>query len=297
VSDAVEVSVVVPTHNRREDLARCLAALRAQRTERTHEIVVVDDGSEPPLRADEVAPARLLRTAGGNPGAARNAGIADARGAIVAFTDDDTEPAPGWLEAAAAHLEANQDGVAVHGPVDSPPWDPLAGHSIELQQPGAYYTCNIAYRREALERLGGFSGALDTYHGEDVDLGFRALKLGAIGWAPAMAVVHHPRALTLGEIVRRGRFAPNEIVVFRRHAEHYRHARRLPPYAFPYANIAYVWGGQLARELPGLALRPRRLARLLAIAAGQAAFATWALARFALAERRRLRGGAVPGQR
>lgn len=99
------VSVVVPTHDRLESLRRTVKALQHQVTAVVWELVVVDDGSDPALNGDllpRLDLTRIVRTEGGGPAAARNAGIAAARGDVVLFTDDDTEPAPGWIEAAAA---------------------------------------------------------------------------------------------------------------------------------------------------------------------------------------------------
>ncbi len=96
-----EVSVIVPTHNRRRLLAEMLAALAAQERAPRFEVVVVDDGSR-----DDTA--RWLRDGGGRgvrvltqphrgSAAARNAGIRAARARLIAFLGDDTVPEPGWL--------------------------------------------------------------------------------------------------------------------------------------------------------------------------------------------------------
>jgi GT2 family glycosyltransferase len=279
---AVEASVVVPTRDRPADLRRALAALRGQRTERAWELVVVDDGSEPPIAPELVGDARLIRLGGGGPGPARNAGMRASAAPLVLFTDDDVEPDPGWLESAVAFLERERDHVGVEGPVESPPYDPLRAYSIEVGAPGAYYSCNIAYRRDVLERLGGFADDIPTPHGEDVDLAFRALELGPIGWAAGMRVLHHPRSLSFRALAGRSRMAPSEIVVFRRHRERYGRAARLPAYLFPYANIATAWAALARVELPRALRNPARAARLLALPLAQAWFTTRALLGFAL---------------
>src|SRR5690242_9138788 len=97
---APQISVVVCSLNGEERLGRCLAALAAQRHD-AFEVIIVDDGSADATGSIAVASgARVVRheTPRGL-SAARNAGIALARGAIVAFTDDDCEPSPGWLAA------------------------------------------------------------------------------------------------------------------------------------------------------------------------------------------------------
>ena len=94
------ISVVVCSLNGEDRLGRCLEALAAQRCD-GFEVIVVDDGSTDATGSIAVASgARVVHhpTPRGL-SAARNAGIAQARGAIVAFTDDDCEPAPDWLGA------------------------------------------------------------------------------------------------------------------------------------------------------------------------------------------------------
>src|SRR5262245_8311271 len=76
MSHQPSASVVIPTRDRAESLARTLDALRLQQTELGWEVIVVDDGSAPPLREDLLAglpDPSLLRREGVGPAAARNA--------------------------------------------------------------------------------------------------------------------------------------------------------------------------------------------------------------------------------
>lgn len=115
--DRPTASVVVPTRDRPDRLARCLLALDAQR-ELPLEIVLVDDGSQ-----DEGAVAgavgdrhrvRLVRSTGAGPAAARNLGAALARGDVVCFTDDDCRPGPDWVASLVDRVAGG--AVAVAGP-------------------------------------------------------------------------------------------------------------------------------------------------------------------------------------
>jgi hypothetical protein len=101
---------------------------------------VVDDGTEPPIDSSRLAPladGRVGHGHGSGPAAARNAGTLAARGAYVLITDDDTEAAPTWVDAACEFLERHPDHVGVEGPVGSPPFDPLYEHSLENDARGA----------------------------------------------------------------------------------------------------------------------------------------------------------------
>ncbi len=110
-----EVSVVVPTYNRLDVLPEVVAAVEAQVGAPPFELVVVDDGSTDGTavwlagRAWRV-PARVIYQDNRGPAAARNAGVAAARGRWVAFLGDDTVPASGWLAAhRAAHAARGDD--------------------------------------------------------------------------------------------------------------------------------------------------------------------------------------------
>jgi glycosyltransferase involved in cell wall biosynthesis len=226
------VSVVVPTHDRPERLARTLAALRAQTLRADEfEVVVVDDGSGPETRAllereqAMVGPALLVirRDSAGGPARARNDGWPVARAPVVGFTDDDCEPTPGWL---AAGLEACGEGdVFVQGPTRPNPEEaesrgPYA-HTLEVEQLGPWWeTANIFYPRAALEAAGGFDADAFPRTGEDCDLGWRAIDAGwQPTWAPR-AVVHH--AVT--DVGPRGKLRlgwrwDGTMLVFKRHPQ------------------------------------------------------------------------------
>jgi len=200
-----EVSVVVPTRDRPSGLAALLAALDAQTlAAERFEVVVVDDGSEPPVEAPAARTVRHAAARG--PAAARNAGWRAAQAPLVAFVDDDCIPEPGWLEALLAAAGGRPD-VVVQGPVAPPPGQAAHGpleHTIASAAPSAFYlTCNIAYPRALLERLGGFDESFARACGEDLDLGTRAVAAGATAaWAPGALVRHEVRRMTLGQAVR-----------------------------------------------------------------------------------------------
>lgn len=192
MSERPPVSVVVPTRNRAHLLPELLAALAAQDYPE-YEVIVVDDASDdetPALLAAWAGERRRVRRAERPAGsyAARNVGWRAAQGTLVAFTDDDCLPQPGWLSAlvAAAPGAIAAQGVTLARPGEITPFT----HQIEQTQPGPpYRTCNMAYWRTSLERLGGFEGSLRWY--ADNILGLRARELGPVAFAP-QAIVHHP---------------------------------------------------------------------------------------------------------
>jgi glycosyltransferase involved in cell wall biosynthesis len=266
----LNASVVVATRNRREELACCLDALRRQHTARAYEVIVVDDGTTPPLEPVEVAPATLIRGRGVGPAAARNAGIEMARGGVVLFTDDDALPDANWIESACSFLEQHPDDVAVGGRTVSPPFDYLYERSVECDGV-AFWTCNVAYRRDALRKLGGFYEGFRAAHCEDLDLGYRALELGSIGFDAAMLVVHLPRPVPLRQFVGWGRLAKAEVLLYSRHPDRYPVPRWLPRRGLAFAGTLVHWTRALRSEGLALVASPRRLCRFLVVSAGQTA--------------------------
>ena len=161
------VSVVVPTRDRPDRLRRLLAALREQTLgkDRFEVIVVADGAGEPTLSvlADEqargeLAVAIVARMVAGGPGAAHNSGWRLARAPLIAFTDDDCIPTPGWLAAA---LALGRPGALIQGKTEPDPSElgdaGLLSRTVSVERAGPQYeTCNIFYPRAALESLGGF---------------------------------------------------------------------------------------------------------------------------------------------
>jgi glycosyltransferase involved in cell wall biosynthesis len=207
-----EISVVVPTRNRAARLRALLASL-AEQTGPGFEVIVVDNASDDDtLRvvgeadADLDAHIRAIHLPQPmGPAIARNRGWQSAQGNLVVFTDDDVVAAPGWLAAIAAAHERDPDAV-IQGRTEPDPReiDRLSAFSRSQHAigPGPWFqTCNIAYPRALLERLDGFDESFWEAAGEDTDLGWRAIEVGArVIYEPAALnwhAVHEPGAMQL----------------------------------------------------------------------------------------------------
>jgi GT2 family glycosyltransferase len=210
-ADTPVFSVVVPTLGRTRPLQGCLAALaRLDYPREAFEVVVANDSGDPGIERaasgwEERLDLRILSTGGTGASAARNAGVAVARGAFIAFTDDDCEPESGWLPALHACLDSNP-GCAVGGVVvnggggrgaigSQTVFDAAHAHfNRDLSAPRFYATCNVAFPASGLRELGGFDEAI--WRSEDRELCERWLRSGRrFAHAPG-AVVHHMRELT-----------------------------------------------------------------------------------------------------
>jgi glycosyltransferase involved in cell wall biosynthesis len=267
-----DVSVVIPTRDRLERLEAALAALRAQTLEPDRfEIVVVDDGSTDGTRElleralDGEPRLRSVRLEGRGPAAARNAGWRAASAPFVAFTDDDCEPDPSWLEtlldARAANPDSILQGVTRPIPREAALLSRPFTRTRQIEEPSPWFaTCNIAYPRELLERLDGFDELFPEALGEDTDLGWRALEQGARLEFAGRAVVHHAvEDLGPAGYMRHALRGADAVYAFRRHPG--LRARTLSYGAFRNPSLA-----RLALALAGLALaRRHRAAALLAL--------------------------------
>jgi GT2 family glycosyltransferase len=227
---APALSVVVVTRERERRLAALLDSLRAQQLDGPDlEVVVVDDassdGTQELLRRMAVSPGLALHVVARDDrpglGALRNAGWRAAGADLVAFVDDDCVAEAAWaaalLAAAAAHPGAAIQGRTTPIPAELDRLHPLA-YTKWIEAAGPWYeTCNIAYPRALLERLGGFDESLRVV-GEDTDLGWRAREAGAaIAYEPTAHVRHAVYRLPLRgwlELARRERYAGQ---VFARH--------------------------------------------------------------------------------
>lgn len=164
MSDRPKVSVLVSTYQRAAELPKLVAALEQQTFPREDmEVVFVDNGSTDetsalltrlanasPLRLRHI---RLDRNDGSSGG--RNAGWKIARGELIAFTDDDCLPEPDWLKEGVAAMD--EDVVLVQGrTMPQRKVRALERSAGSARNDGLYPTCNIIYRREALEESGGF---------------------------------------------------------------------------------------------------------------------------------------------
>ncbi len=214
------ISVIIPTLNRPLALEACLDALAAQtQPGRTFEVVVVDDGSSPPLDLDASRWAHafdllLIRQEKMGPGGARNTGVTAARGEWLAFTDDDCLPTPIWLKTMVEALERHPSAIVGGSTFNGLPYDLYAETSqlvIELAYEhfnsgpgGAYFFAsnNVAVRRDLHMALCGFDAGFRFIGAEDRDWCDRWRLSGrSLVWERC-AIVEHRHAQTLRQFVR-----------------------------------------------------------------------------------------------
>jgi glycosyltransferase involved in cell wall biosynthesis len=174
-----DISVVVCTRDRPETLPRALSSIWRQ-TRRGFEVIVVDDGSQPPVRfASELpAPLRVVRLERLGPGAARAAGLDAARGRYIAYCDDDDEWMPDHLADLAAVLDERAEVALVYAdsifvrPHESARVRYSEEHdALNLRDANYIFASDVMHRADAARAAGGFDPTLPAF--EDWDLWLR----------------------------------------------------------------------------------------------------------------------------
>jgi glycosyltransferase involved in cell wall biosynthesis len=208
----MDISLIIGTRDRCQQLVRCLQSVRGITFERPWELIVVDNGS-----LDETA--AIVRQFIGTAGVsatyvfepklgksnALNTAITIARGQILAFTDDDCYPAPDFLSRVWSAFVDPSVGyitgrIMLHDPTDYPVTInettlPLTFPARSLVTVGAVQGANMAFRRRILTDIGGFDpvfGPGTQFVSEDLDVAGRASAAGWKGrYCPEVIVSHH----------------------------------------------------------------------------------------------------------
>jgi len=207
-----DLSLIICTRNRSQQLVRCLETVQHIEFERPWELIIVNNGSndataavvEEFIKAASFPIGHVLEPKLGL-GNARNAGVATASGEILAFTDDDCYPAPDFLSRIWSAFRDPSLGyvtgrILLHDPTDLPvatneSTAPIAIRGKSFINPGGVQGANMAFRREALDEIGGFDplfGAGSLFPAEDLDAASRASATGWNGeYRPDIVVRHH----------------------------------------------------------------------------------------------------------
>ncbi len=277
------IDVIIPNYNGAQLLPACLAALRAQ-TRRDFRITVVDDAS-----TDDSA--ALIRThypevqlvvAPHNGGfvQAVNLGIRATAAPFVVLLNNDTEPAPTWLEqlvgaleqypsyAVAAsklclfdqrdHLHSAGDGYAWDGvPFSRGVWQQDRGQFDVVSEIFGACAGAAAYRRETLQALADQTGAVFdpqlVMYCEDVDLNLRARRAGWRTLFVPQAIVYHKLSATGGGVLASYYCGRNFILVWAKNMPMPLLWRSLP--RFMAAQLKIAWAA--IRHIRGAAARAR----------------------------------------
>lgn len=214
-------TVIVPTRQRPQKLARCLKTLADQEFSKSdYEVVVVSDGSAGEyierIACDTATIAcRLLTQSHLGAAAARNLGASAAKGRLLAFTDDDCRPAPDWLTNLERQFNMHRGSVLVGGRVVNELTDDIFASTAQAlteflyqhfnhdpQRARMLASNNFCVPADAFRQIGGFDQAFTGAGGEDREFCLRWAYAGhGLVYAPA-ATVYHAHDMTLSKFIR-----------------------------------------------------------------------------------------------
>jgi glycosyltransferase involved in cell wall biosynthesis len=209
----MDISLIICTRNRHQQLARCLEAVRRITFERPWELIIVDNGSTDETAAvvrDFIKTAADVRviylfepTLGKSHGL--NTAIETSSAQILAFTDDDCYPAPDFLSQVWSAFDDPATGyiggrIMLHDPADYPitiyeSMTPCTFPARSFVSAGCIQGANMAFRRRILVDIGGFDplfGPGTPLVAEEIDV---VGRVSAMGWKgeyhPEVVVRHH----------------------------------------------------------------------------------------------------------
>lgn len=274
---ALTFSVIIPTYRRPEKLAACLRSLEQQHFPHDDfEVIVVDDSGtgeadKPVAKVARRVSRRLVTQARRGAAAARNTGARIARGRFLAFTDDDCQPEPGWLDSLRSVMLAERSEVLVGGRVvNALTDDPFATATqsivdflMEYGSPGhgearLLTSNNLCVPKAAFHRLGGFDEAFQGAGGEDREFCWRwAHEAGRSVYAP-QAVVRHAHDLTLIGFIRQHFCYGRGAALFRQRAVEHGYGR------LPLESASFYWNLlKSPQRAPGVEVRVQQSVLLL----------------------------------
>lgn len=243
---------MIPTYKRPELLIECLRCLERQTImPEQFEVIVVSDGYDP-VTAGAISTysrqSRLrisgLHTPGkAGPAAARNIGWRHARAPLIAFTDDDCRPDPGWLEAILGHhRRSNAPLMGYTGSTRVPLPEEITDFALNMThlQTASFITANCACTREALVRVDGFDERFKAAWREDSDLEFKLLSHGIPIEKIEQAVVVHPvrEQVPWGVSIREQKKGLYDALLYKKYPVLYRSRIQAQPLWYYYTIVA-----------------------------------------------------------
>ena len=267
-------SVVIPTHNRPDGVAETLRHLLEAGSSSQFEVVVVDDGSNPPLSLDLTAGVRIVRTPGIERSRARNLGAATATGSLVIFLDDDNTVSPDFVGAheRAAKEFGNVIGVGGISAQAEMARSPFGRFRWLIEGPSQIHprgfvaqknfctAANMSMRRETFLSLGGFDPAIVSSEDQDLALRFSD-RGGKLVFVPEATVLHRDSNSDLASYCRRHEWGARAMAPF---------IRRYPDWADNKPRVRFERGfggahtvGEQSAFLVRLALSQPALVRIL----------------------------------
>ncbi len=206
-------SIIIPTYKRHSDLIACLDKLAPSKQAGAtltadlglvedsadsiqYEIVVSDDGDVSETRekiGERAAWTRVVQGPRKGPAANRNNAVVHSKGKWLAFTDDDCLPSENWLKSYAEAITEETFVLEGQTITDSPSIG-IFSQAPTNYEGGFLWSCNMVFRKDIFDELGGFDEEFPFPHMEDVDLRVRLEKSkGQYPFVPEAIILHPQR--------------------------------------------------------------------------------------------------------
>ncbi|MEX2300328.1 MAG: glycosyltransferase [Bryobacterales bacterium] len=236
LSDLASItSVVIPAHNEAKGIAACLTHVLESAPANLLEIVVVDNASTDgtAVAAGRFEKVRVVHEPEKGLTRARQRGLLEAKGELLAYIDADCHMPDWWFPMAAREFGSDSNLVCLSGPYiyyDLPLWQQKASELYweTIARPVAATTGfmtvggNFIAKKAALAAMGGFDKTIEFY-GEDTDIARRISTHGKVKFLPAFAMPTSGRRLASEGFFRTGiRYSVNYawVALFKRPFSH-----------------------------------------------------------------------------
>lgn len=290
----MKISIVIPTFNRKRLLEKCLHSLINQDySESDFEIIICDDGSTDTteamvaeaIKSNKKYTIKYLKQSNQGPAVARNMGIDSSKGKVIAFTDDDCQPDRNWLKQIEASFQKG-DIVGVGGVTYSISQEitPFT-HQIENSERWSFPTCNVAYKRDILIKVGKFDPAF-PFTNEDAYISWKMENAGEVVHNSKMKVLHPPRPVTFMKELKSVRYLDSEFLLQKRMPEEYRKRKGSPYREILWVHLVKIGIKKLRKNISWLFRNPFIYLKLIVLIIFQSLYLIYLTPIFALRSRR-----------
>lgn len=232
-----DISVIIITNNRKDDLGHCIDALLSQSyPSKKFEIIIIDswstDGTEEMVKKYGMAIKFIISSQKGY-SACRNLGFRKSRAEIVAFTDSDCIPAKNWVKTIIEDFKhSGKEIVAIGGPTKVSAGkcliarvsQQIVNDSVSGLRKGssAFFmtTTNLALRKNIVRIIGPFDRRYDFETGEDTEFCWRIVKSGLkLRYNSSIVVDHSQRSSIRGFLKQHYNYGRGIYLVKKKHPD------------------------------------------------------------------------------
>ena len=200
------ISLIICAYNEEKYIGDCLRQAIEKSNGGLHEIIVVDNASTDQTRkiAEGFPGIKVVYEPRKGLTRARQKGLLEARGEILAYIDADTRMPEGWLEKVISEFGKNEKLVSLSGPYayyDIPKWKKIIleifcwrilSYPVYLIVGYMILGGNFVIRKDVLEKMGGFNTSIEFY-GEDTNIARRAHRFGKVKFKPSFFIYSSAR--------------------------------------------------------------------------------------------------------